>query len=103
MQQPQAGAAPGAPPASPFAFGTPSAPAAPAGGQPGMLANLLDPNNPGGKNGLLARMRAMMAGSAPAGGGGPMSLAPPDVNNVDPQMPDPGAGAVSPTAISGMW
>lgn len=59
------------------------APMAPGGGM-GMLSQLFDPKNPGGNNGLLAKLRGMMGPQQPAA---PMSLAPPGMGS-GPMMPD---------------
>ena len=66
-------------------------------GAPGLLSSVFDPQNPGGKNGLLAKLRAMGQPTA----GAPMSLAPPPMTAapVGP-MPLPNVGA---NALTGVW
>lgn len=70
----------------------------------GLLSQVFDPANPGGKDGILAMLRNMgrSPGGVPMSPGAPMSLAPPpipDMNNVGPQLP------MMPTATTGtgLW
>lgn len=72
---------------------------------PGLLAQLFDPENPGGKNGLLQQFRNAMAPKA----GAPTDLTPPGGPSPTPDLTDPTTfvgptdGAAAASLPGGLW